>query len=463
MPKPQTQPSDVSEGVSLTSPSHATHERAALADDGGDARGSARTAGGSRRGDHEGTPPSNTVPSNDKLDGFTALRFGVDSLYLSYRGRLDEEWILKLDAFKALSQSDDVGKQALAQVSIGAHIFEVRDKGMPRFPFVLVDNCFFIKLNRKHSKTLPMAHVQISSEYLAAVGLEAAEADLRAVIKSLGLVEGLASVSRADLYLDFTCAESLAKIKQPDWITRAHLMAKYYDCRLKEPFTGWVIGIGGNLHARLYEKVVEIENKSHKTYLFELWQAKGWEAGQKVWRIEFQTEKQTLKELGIISLFDLLTQQVSLWRYLTHKWLRLSIPNPNDSKRDRWPNHPLWDAIAAVYSHSLDQPLLKRFKPARLPDDERLFVHGLGGLTSFMASRGIVDFWDGLEAYVSQAQDFHAQKGRSLEGYSATKARGKGRKFNTIDNQKNMVGTANLLQEAVEALRRERDAENGDA
>lgn len=61
-------------------------------------------------------------------------------------------------------------EQALAQVRIGAHIFEVRDKGMPRFPYVLVDNCFFIKLNRKQSKTLPMAHVQISSEYLATVG-----------------------------------------------------------------------------------------------------------------------------------------------------------------------------------------------------------------------------------------------------------------------------------------------------
>lgn len=275
---------------------------------------------------------------------------------MSYHGQLFEHWDIKLDELKTIAQSEDEAEQALAQVSIGSHIFEVRDKGMPRFPYVLVDNCFFIKINRKLSKTLPMAHVQISSEYLAAVGVEAAELDLRMVINTLGIVDGEASVSRADLFLDFFCADNLAMIEQPDWITRANLMAKYFDCRLDEPFTGWVIGMGGNLHARLYEKVIEIVNKSHKTYLFELWQANGWQVGEKVWRMEFQTEKQTLKELSIITLSDLLKQQAALWHYLTHDWLRLSIPNPNDTKRDRWPNHPLWDAIPQCMSCNSTSP-----------------------------------------------------------------------------------------------------------
>lgn len=355
---------------------------------------------------------------------------------MSYHGQLLELWDIKLDDLKTLAQSEDEAEQALAQVSIGSHIFEVRDKGMPRFPYVLADNCFFIKINRKPSKTLPMAHVQISSEYLAAVGLEAAEQDLRMVINTLGIVDGSASVSRADLFLDFVCADNLAMIEQPDWITRANLMAKYFDCRLTEPFTGWVIGMGGNLHARLYEKVIEIVNKSHKTYLFEIWQANGWQVEEKVWRMEFQTEKQTLKELGTISLSDLLKQQAALWHYLTHEWLRLSIPNPNDTKRDRWPNHPLWDAIASVYALQLDQPRLKRFRPARLPADERLFVHGLGGLTSFMASRGIEDFGEGLGEYLHQAQEFHASKGEPFHSYVGRKVKAKARKYNTIENQK---------------------------
>jgi hypothetical protein len=396
--------------------------------------------------DAPGTPPSNTVPSNYNIDIFKPLRFGIDSLYLSYHGRLADEWNIKLDNLKSMAQSEDEAEQALAQVSIGSHIFEVRDKGMPRFPYVLVDNCFFIKINRKLSKTLPMAHVQISSEYLAAVGVEACELDLRMVINTLGIVDGDTSVSRADLFVDFVCDDDLANIEQPDWITRASLMAKYFDCRLPEPFTGWVIGIGGNLHARLYEKVIEIVHKSRKTYLFELWLVNGWQSGEKVWRMEFQTEKQTLKELGIISLPDLLNHQAALWHYLTHDWLRLSVPNPNDTKRDRWPNHPLWNSIAEVYALPLDQPRLQRFRPTRLPPDERLFVHGLGGFTSFMASRGIEDFGEGLGEYLAQAKEFHANKGEPFHSYVGRKVKSKARKYNTIDNQQNMVGAARRLQ-----------------
>jgi hypothetical protein len=420
-----------------------------------------RAADGREHGeDAKGTQFCNTVPSNDNIDNFKPLRFGIDSLYLSYHGHLADEWNIKLDDLKTIAQSEDEAEQALAQVSIGIHIFEVRDKGMPRFPYVLVDNCFFIKLNRKLSKILPMAHVQISSEYLAAVGVEAAEIDLRMVINTLGIVDGSVTVSRADLFLDFVCADNLAMIEQPDWITRANLMAKYFDCRLDEPFTGWVIGIGGNLHARLYEKIIEIVNKSHKTYLFELWQSNGWQVEEKVWRIEFQTEKQLLKELGIISLSDLLKQQVALWHYLTHDWLRLSIPNPNDTKRDRWPNHPLWNAIASVYALQLDQPRLKRFRPARLPADERLFVHGLGGLTSFMASRGIEDFGEGLGEYLAQATEFHASKGEPFKSYVGRKVKAKARKYNTIENQKNMVDASRRLQEEAEAYQRAKDGDD---
>lgn len=424
--------------------------------------GACRTDGGGDSKVSMGTPPSNTVPSNDNPN-FKPLRLGVDSLYLSYHGKLAENWDIKLDDLKTKAQSEDEAEQALAQVGICSHIFEVRDKGMPRFPYVLVDNCFFIKINRKESKTLPMAHVQISSEYLAAVGLEAAEYNLRVVINTLGLIEGSATVSRADLFLDFVCSENLAEINQPDWVTRANLMAKYFDCRLEQPFTGWVIGTGGNLHARLYEKVIEIVNKSQKTYLFGLWQANGWLMGEKVWRMEFQIEKQTLKELSIISLFDLLTNQAALWQYLTQDWLRLSIPNFNDKKRDRWPNHPLWNAISGVYALPLDQPRLQRFRPARLPADDRLFVHGIGGLTSFMASRGIEDFGEGLGEYLHQATEFHASRGETFQNYVGRKVKAKARKYNTINNQKNLLNASRQLSNGLNAYQRAKDGDDGDA
>ncbi|MDV6344782.1 hypothetical protein [Nitrosomonas sp. Is37] len=407
----------------------------------------------------QGTPPSNTVPSNDKTKHFKSLLLGIDSLYLSFYGQLADNWNIKLLELKEKAQSENEKEQALAQVSIGSHLFEVRDKGMPRFPYILSDNCFFIKLNRSKSKILPMAHVQISSEYLATVGAEAAEQDLRFVINTLGLVPNAPSVSRADLFLDFVCIDDLAAIHQPDWVTRANLMAKYFDCRLDNPFTGWVIGIGGDLHARLYDKITEIKTKSHKTWLYTLWQANGWQNDERVWRMEFQIEKQLLKQLGIISLSELLEKQADLWRYLTHDWLRLTLPSLTDSKRDRWPNHPLWDDIANIYMTPPDQPRLKRFKSERPPTDERMFIHGLGGLTSFMAREGIEDFGEGLGEFLHQAKHFHDTRNEKFHSYIQRKIKAKGRKYNTINNRANLPEILRETQEQAKIYQRESDGE----
>lgn len=66
----------------------------------------------------QGTPPSNTVPPNDKNKHFKALLFGIDSLYLSYYGQLAEDWDKKLFELKENAQSEDEKNQALAQVAI---------------------------------------------------------------------------------------------------------------------------------------------------------------------------------------------------------------------------------------------------------------------------------------------------------------------------------------------------------
>lgn len=140
---------------------------AAFTDTDGDARGGARLGGSRECGEvAKGTPPSNTVPSNYNPDSFHALRYGVDSLYVSYPGVLSEEWDHKLSDLKDLAQSENETEQALAQVVIGEHVFEVRDKGRGRFAYMLVDNCYHLQASNKNSKSLPMAYVQISSEYL---------------------------------------------------------------------------------------------------------------------------------------------------------------------------------------------------------------------------------------------------------------------------------------------------------
>lgn len=430
---------------------------------GTEARLGARRAGdcSSGKSDEKGTPPSNTVPCNYDSESFKALRYGVDSLYVSYPGVLCEQWDKKLSDLKELAQSENEFEQATAQVVIGEHIFEVRDKGRGRFAYVLADNCYHLQASNKRSKVLPLAYVQISSEYLSSVGIKRAEQSLRYIVNTLGLVKEPANISRVDLFVDFN-AELRMDTFDPlqDWVTRTQSVDLHYR---HNQFSGWSFGMGGNIGARLYNKQLEIETKSRKFYLYELWLAAGWDPATQVWRMEFEAKREVLKQLGICKLDNLLHLQTALWIYLTQDWLRLALPMPSDTNRTRWPTHPLWAQITGVFDQQGEQPKLQRFTPMRLPADERLFVHGMGGLTSFMAARGIADIGEGIGEYFHQATEFHNSRSGlkriGLELYVDKKVKAKSRRYNTKNNRLNLPSDKEEVAENADAYQQARDGE----
>jgi hypothetical protein len=347
---------------------------------------------------------------------------------------LSHEWEHDLERLKALAQSDEPLARSTAQVRLGGHLFEVKDKGKRRCPFVLVDNCYHLQIASARAKTLPLAYVQLSSELLTALSVAEAEQALRVIVNTLGRVDGEAQISRVDLFVDFVSDVSMESWHRDAWVTRAHKINTYSDQR---EFTGWSIGLGGVLSARLYDKTLELR-KSHKDYLKPLWQAAGWEEGQSVWRLEFQFKRDVLNELGVTSLPGLLASLAGLWGYAMGSWLRLTVPNPEDATQTRWPNHPLWDQLAGLPWDAAAPSPLNRLRKERLPSAESQFIHGLGGLTSFMASQGITDLGEGFGEFLAHAQRFHdsqeRQHGKNFRGYVAAKVADKARRFNTLEN-----------------------------
>lgn len=93
----------------------------------------------------------------------------------------------------------------------------------------------------------------------------------------------------------------------------------------------------GDIVLRIYDKVAEIEQQSHKTWLFALWQG----ICQDVWRIEWQVRKVLLRQFGIRTVTSLLERQGDVLRHLVAEHTTLRTPT-NDSNRSRWPLHPLW-------------------------------------------------------------------------------------------------------------------------
>jgi len=382
--------------------------------------------------DGKGSSPTNREPYNSNNDYFKLLRFGVDSLYLSYQGEIFPEVQDRLIKLKQLAQNPEADQQALAQFSIAGHIFEVKDKGSSVFPYVLEDGAFRIQLSRA-SKRLPMAYVKLSSRYLSSVTPKEAETHLRAILNELGTLTDTAHVSRLDLCADFISNENMESWGREAWVTRGKSIAAY---AVNEQFTGWTVGLGGVIACRLYNKLLEMI-ESGRTDLPPLWQAAGWQGGT-IWRVEFQFRREVLAQHDLISLDSVLANLNGLWSYAATEWLRLTIPNPDDQTRSRWPLHPLWGYLSSIDWETDGGPLARSFKATRLPEDKRIFSLGASSIASYMAKHGITDYGDGLDRFLFALYG-HLQTSGDFIGLSAEevmleKVRVRAKEFNTILN-----------------------------
>lgn len=459
-----SQPSDSSEGGIQPTQEHLpSTDRAALGDDCGDARLGARTAVGGRRSDPEDAPPSNTASSNCISCGsggvpfFQPLRWGVDSLYLSYAGKIDDDEATELTRLKSIAQSPEIHQQVTAQLKRGGHVFEVKDKGARLFPFILEDNAFRIQLSRSRGK-VPLAFVKLSSAYLSSETPEDAEKHLRGIVGQFGELEGPALVSRIDLFVDFVSSEDMEWDRR-SWITRGRKVWAHAE---DDDFSGWSIGMGGIMSARLYNKSLEIE-VTGKQYFKELWRKVGWDGKATVWRLEFELKREVLTQHGISTLYDTLPSLNGFWSYATTEWLRLAIPNPDDKTRSRWPIHPLWQYLSSVDFGSDGGPLSKRFTPSRVPSDDKMFSLGFSMLINFMAKNGIRNLDEGLIAFESAMCNYHDHKsfdmGLSFDDYVAERVSIKCRQFNTMMNPVASPDPEEVMRQQSEAYRKASDGE----
>jgi hypothetical protein len=409
-----------------------------------------------------GAPPSNTAPHNSKDEGpprFRLLRLAVDSLYLSYPGDLSASAVAVLTRLRDYARSEHPEEQAKAQYPLAGHVFEVKDKGAGRFPFVLVDNAFRIQLSNP-GKKLPMAYVQIGAEYLAHKGPKGAAEALEAILLKLCDTEagwhGRESVSRIDLAADFVSGLSMESWSREAWVTRATEIHSY---AVDGNFTGWTVGLRGAIGCRLYDKVREIF-ASRKPWVMNQWIPAGWTGGEPVWRLEFELKRDFLKERGFRALDDVLENLNGLWSYATTEWLRLTVPNPQDSTRTRWPVHPFWIDLASVdWQSALNVPL-QRFSNSRVPNDERQIAVMLGALSSYMASHRIDDRNTGIDELLSRMYEHYgviaARKGQTFDDLLAHRVALKAREFNTAVNAPGLVDSLrqDAQDEGAEAYRR---------
>jgi len=347
-------------------------------------RGRAAPAGSS------GAPPSNRASDSCTQAGFRVLSQHIDSLEISYQGILREGFSERLQDLKVVAQSESEVEQTGAQVTLAGHMFSVLGKGAKRFPFVLENGMFLLKLaDRGGGSAMPFAYCQIRSGYLVQAGPFEAEEQLLACLHDLGIVKSLGCVARVDLAVDFVSEFDMDSWSRKAWVTKIRSKNNH---AVGNQFTGWKIGTHRNpISFRMYDKTEEVKSVSGKVYLYDIWEKAGHVPWESVWRAEGEFRREALRERGLSTVSDVVGAQGGLWATLTQEVIRLCVPNEANETRGRWPKHPLWAHLSAVVWSESAPPLLRIKVPNRAPSDLYFFTRQRSLIEGYMAAKGIRD------------------------------------------------------------------------
>ena len=159
----------------------------------------------------------------------------------------------------------------------------------------------------------------------------------------------------------------------------------------------------------VYNKTLEIKQKSGKTWFYDLWRTGvagpnggAWDGESDVWRVEFRFKRDFLHNLSspIEHAYDVLGQFKPLWDYaagrveggddgLPDGWLRYVLPDGDDTNRSRWPVHPAWNVVQSAFSLDLE-PNLAAIVRERIREKniERGIASTLGYLSTLAAWHG---------------------------------------------------------------------------
>ncbi len=407
-----------------------------LAQESAERRGQSTAPGAVPATPHVGAEPSNTAPAKytppGSPDGFQFLGCGVDSLYLSYRGQLREGVRDHLTELKAFAQGGRRVRGGTGErLDLGGQYFEVLASGAKGFAFVLQNGHFHIKIAPEPGPNRPVAYVQVRSALAQAVCPLAVDTSLRKLLGELARLKGNTRVSRLDINTDFGASVNPNDWAPEAWVARADQLTVHLQ---KGRLSGIVVGRGGEIMARLYNKTLELGQSGHD-HIHEHWTRHGWNGTDHVWRLEFQLRREALRALGVTAVSGLPDSLGPLWAHCTRDWLRLAEVNHTDSNRSRWATHTLWERLQVAPTWNTGTEALKRAPDAhRAPTDAWFSIHGLAALTSLMARDGLSDPYQAATQLVKIAYRHHtssaSRRPSALTEYLARKVASKRIRYN---------------------------------
>lgn len=326
--------------------------------------------------------------------GFDTLIFGikVDNYELAFRDHLNVFKELKEKAqATGIDQTLYLNEVALT----------VNRTGIRFYPYYLSCEDFIIFFADKEMKSNPPISVKFLSSYIWSFGAKGAFSKFVTWLESISTTISSNQLSRVDICAD-TDLVTFKEIDTKGVVTRARKKQKFFvdsEYDVGRKFSGFTIGKGSPLQARIYNKSLEIPN-SGKLWFRQIWVENGWREDKDVWRIEFQLRREILKEFSIDSFEDLISKEDELWTYLTQEWL--TIRQPSNDNVSRWKIKRKWRVIQAAASNCNASPLVR--EKVLQGNITRLLDQGAGILLSVAAIGNHHSLEDTLQVFKSWAE-----------------------------------------------------------
>jgi len=327
------------------------------------------------------SPPSKVkrIPAKPS----SVLASGVDSLVLT----IDVSWsdtsfFEYLDSQKAIAKQEkkDIAVFLGDRESENRLLFSLKPFGHKGHEWILQGDGYSLTIGAwLEPQSRPGINATIRSETLWSLGPEPAVNILLDLLVSSGARIRKVKFSRVDLCLDYLMPEK-------QWSKN---LKKYKVCRSRcscnwDDFGSLATLMVGKTKVvgRLYDKPLEIRQKSKKFWMYDVWGLDSVPEGFLIIRIEGQFRREAIKELGIDSMTALFGCLDNLWAYFTRSWLKFQN-NPGKHHLLR-KTLPFWKTIQNGFYGVQDAHPLIRCKSLQTKK-KQIAAQVYGLLNSFIA------------------------------------------------------------------------------
>jgi hypothetical protein len=335
---------------------------------------------GGKRGVVVAPPSGNTDPR-----GMTVLHRGFDTLALAVKANIPNELFDYLEVEK--ERADYERREVL--IDYNGVKMHLKAHGGNGYRFIASGGpdgatWFFKKPNAKDEWGIRLS---FGSYFMAVHGLGRAKAHVDDTLERLGVRFGPddISISRADFCIDVHAPDfelvpgqfvMHSGAGRRDFMTDAEKSINGKSGRT----TSVTVGASRNRQVIIYDKRAEVIAHK-KTYWWDIWNHTLRYIGEsaprnitlhradtppaalspdpdhaqanRVWRVEFRAGKDLLKDTWGIRTWDQFFDRFGDLCRQSGEVVRYTDPDPVDSNRARWPNHPLWEIVCGEMNDDL--------------------------------------------------------------------------------------------------------------